>query len=142
MKKIDPKALKNLEVENTAVRKHLGEKVLALDYGEKFCGLAWSPDGVVVLPVGVFSLNEILGEIIKVLNEKQIDLVIVGLPVSSDGSENEVCGMIRKFVEKLEPVAKVELVNERFSSQRVLSSDKDRIDDLAAARILEYYLAG
>ncbi len=141
MKKIDPKILQNLEQENQAVKQHVSQVVLALDYGEKFCGLAWTPDGIMVFPLGVFATEQITGEMQKIIQNKKVEKLILGLPISSDGGENEVCKKIRSFSKKFEGLLPFEFINERFSSQKVITSDKERIDDLAAAQILEFYLS-
>ena len=123
---------------------------LSLDFGKKLCGLSWSPDGVCVLPISVFHTSEIEKNIQKIVTAKKIEEVVIGLPISSDGSENQLCKQIRTFAKRLQPFAKVEFINERFSSQLVTIPDKlvghhggereSRTDDLAAVGILELFL--
>ncbi len=148
MKKIDPRTLKNLELQNENSAK-VGKSgpVLALDYGSKFCGLAFSPDGVCTLAGDVFPATDIVSEIQKMVDEKGIKKIVVGLPISGDGTENKMCAEIRSFVDTLHcnVSTPIEFINERFSSQDVIISRKekdknDRVDDLAAMRILQFYL--
>ncbi len=141
MKKIDPRILQSLELQNQhETTKAATQPIIALDWGEKFCGLAWSPDGSVCLPAGVHPRTQIVDAINKLIQEKSPSKIIVGLPISGDGGENHICALIREFVEK-EITIPSEFCNERGSSQATLSHVKnDRIDDLAAAHILERYL--
>lgn len=121
--------------------------ILAFDYGEKMSGLAWSPDGIVVFPIEVIEnkSSEWMREILeKTYTEKKCQQLVIGLPISGDGTENSICKTIRNFAKSLE-IKDIAFVNERNSSQEVISSRKsreknERIDDLAAARILEYWL--
>jgi len=117
---------------------------LALDYGTKFCGLAFSPDGICVVPLGVFPTEDIEVKIRSLATEKKIKHLILGLPLDAQSRENALCVVIRKLSNSFEKEGfQTYLVNERFSSQQTLSADKnERIDDLAAAKILEYFLEG
>lgn len=140
----DPKQLLNLQAQHErADAAPTGEVVLALDYGEKCCGLAMALDGITVLPVGVVNTSELTATLQRVIKQHQIQILVVGLPVSSDGSENKICAEIRRLATKWSSAfsrVSLELVNERFSSQAALSPNKDRIDDLAAMQILQFYL--
>jgi len=142
MKKINSQFLKNLELQNELQPQIvIQENILALDYGQKFCGLAFLENGV-VLPLGVVPRDEILAVIQREITIRNIKKIIIGLPISDNGSENEICAEIRKFSENLETLVPFEFINERFSSQNTVFSEKnERIDDLAAAQILEFYLA-
>lgn len=142
MKKIDPIALRNLQLQNEMEPAPVmfSRPLLALDWGSKNCGLAWTPDGSVCLPLGVFSLDETPHTITNFVQEKSITKLIVGLPLSEDSTENDTCACIHGFAQQFESVLPVVFVNERGSSQATLSPDHDRIDDLAAAQILQNYL--
>lgn len=146
-KKVSREQLLNLAVQQERTSKVAPIKaasVLALDYGEKFCGLAIAPDGVTVLPAAVVQTEKIDSALQSLLTDYQVKTLVIGLPLSSDGTENHICQQIRAFSADIASRHKnldIELVNERFSSQAVLSPNKDRIDDLAAMQILEFYLA-
>lgn len=147
VKKISPKALLDLNVRNERQKspsESSKKPILAIDYGEKYCGLAISPDGHTVLPAAVVQRDRLEGAIDSMVKDYSIEVMVIGLTLSSDGSQNHVCEQINKMVKHLTQKyrkIKIELVNERFSSQAVLSEDKARIDDLAAMQILEFYLA-
>ncbi len=138
--KINPHVLQSLELQNKhSVLSSENISLLSLDWGEKFCGLAWTPDGQVCLPLGTFPRTQIVNEITKFTQEKRAKKIIIGLPISGDGSENHICKSIRKFAKNSVSLP-IEWINERGSSQATLSPNKDRIDDLAAVHILEQYL--
>lgn len=144
-KKPDPKALLNLQAQHERLAQGgAGEKaLLGVDYGEKFCGLAVAPDGQTVLPAAVVETSKLSSALESLVVTHKPEVIVFGLPVSSDGTENHICDQIRALVKTLTPKFKglrVALINERFSSQKVLSPDKSRIDDLAAMQILQFYL--
>jgi len=142
MKKIDPRALRSLQLQNEMEPAPVAysEPLLALDWGAKNCGLAWTPDGSVCLPLGVWPTDEVATAIKNFVQEKSISELIVGLPVSSDSSENDTCAHVRNFAQQFSTTLTVIFSNERGSSQATLSPDRARIDDLAAAQILQNYL--
>ncbi len=147
MKKRDKnRILYDLEARHGArgvkMNKYEGKKILALDFGEKFCGTAFSFDGVSTLPLTVFDTHDFEVEIKKLIKEKNPDFWVVGLPLSSDKSENKICKKIRKIKKNIleeKFQQKVKLVNERCSSRNFYDLD-GRIDDLAAQKILEFFL--
>jgi RNase H-fold protein (predicted Holliday junction resolvase) len=139
MKKISPQILQNLELQNQEKSSSQNVKnILALDYGEKFCGLAFSPDGICTFPLEVVPTEKIEEKMKEVLNKKCVQGLVVGLPILPNGQENKLCGIIREFVKQFEALVPVEFVNERFSSKLVLPQKADRIDDFAAVKILEF----
>lgn len=141
-KSIKSRALEDLTLRNADISKGKEQNLLAIDFGEKFCGLAFSPDGVVVLPMKVVKNENWEKEVIELLNKKCVQKIIIGLPLSSDGTQTDWCRRIRKETEFLREFTKIEWINERFSSKNISAlSNKKRTDDLAAAQILEFYLA-
>ncbi len=142
MKKIPSPLLRNLEAQNQARSSFKGiPPILALDYGEKFCGLAFSPDGVCALPLEVVKTPEIEKRIRDIVNKKSVQSMVIGLPLLPDGKENKLCGVIRQFAKKIEDLAPVTFINERFSSKSVIPQKTERIDDFAAVKILEFSFA-
>jgi len=76
----------------------------------------------------------------ELVEQKNCSKIILGLPISSDGSENHICEQIRSVATLLTIFAPVEFINERYSTQFAEGPKNKRLDDLAAAKILEYYL--
>lgn len=143
--KIDPKILQNLELQSQEKREDSVKKpsLLGIDYGEKLSGIAISPDGICAFPLKIVKTETLASSMLTLLEEKKIKKIIFGLPLSSDNYENKVCLAIRKFAKKFEKESyEVIFQNERFSSQNTFSRKKgERIDDLAAAKILEFYIS-
>lgn len=117
--------------------------ILGIDYGEARTGLAWASDEVrLALPLEVVPSQDtqaLLARIVEVVDEKQVELVIVGLPLNLSSKDSQQTGKVRDFVSKLENVigAQVEVVDERFTSQ--LASrylEKGQSVDVESARIL------
>lgn len=141
-KKFSFRQQQELSLRNTKKNISQEKNILALDYGEKYCGLAFSPDGICALPMAIIPTDEISSFLKKILFEKKIQKIIFGLPLQQDGSENELCQKIRAFAKQWEPDGTVAFVNERDSSKSDIPiSSNERNDDLAAARILEFYLS-
>lgn len=115
--------------------------LLGVDFGTKKCGLAWSPDGVLCFPLKVIDRDDLTLSIKDLIQEKAIKTVVFGLPIDGDGIENQMCKDIRAFAESFSSQAEVSFVNERGSSQNVSNGTQERIDDLAACEILEFWLA-
>ncbi len=73
-------------------------------------------------------------------------ILLVGLPLNMDGSENEVCRMARRFAERLAARSglAVELVDERLTTREAYERREHRgrgdIDSLAAQVIAETWL--
>lgn len=121
-----------------------GEKILGIDYGQKYTGLAFSPDGIVVLPLKVIPTQQIFQEILAIIKEKNVKSLVVGLPLNKDGSLNPLCKEIKDVFNSFDLDLPVHYINERFSSQNIMikNSKKNRIDDLSAVKILEFWLEG
>lgn len=130
-------------------------RILGLDYGERRIGVAASdsirltaqPISVIDLAAG--SLEDQLGPL---LADIDVDLIVVGLPISLSGHEGPSAVAARRFAGEVGDISglPVELFDERFSSvtaDRVLVEAgvrRDRRkkvrDKLAAAVMLQAYL--
>jgi len=131
-------------------------RVLALDFGEKRTGIAVSdPSGTIAHPLDVMKTEDILNNAAKfrrLLQDYAIELIIVGLPVSLDGSEQEQATRIRHQAASLEELygLTVEFTDERLSSKeakRALRqlgySERDmrgKTDKIAASIVLQAWL--
>lgn len=122
--------------------------ILSVDYGKKNIGLAWAQAGLdVVLPYGKItgdSEESKIKKIIQLIKEEKIDQVIFGLPIGTDGKENENTERVRNFVDKLKinlPNVKFDFFDERFSSKQAdaMGAGVSR-DEKAAMVILQSYL--
>ncbi|WP_029512549.1 Holliday junction resolvase RuvX [Mycoplasmopsis iners] len=131
---------------------------LALDLGTKTCGFAISDDNAIIstgLKTIRFEENdfEAVIQAIKDINVKgDIDALILGYPLRSNGSKSERTIMVDEFAQKLKQIfdQKVYLVDEYGSTikaQNILKSAKLSIqkrneikDTLAAKIILQDFL--
>jgi putative Holliday junction resolvase len=121
--------------------------ILALDYGTKRIGLAWSDTTLgVILPFGVIEKPNVkakVKELAELLFKEKIQKVIVGYPLSLNGKENANTERIKKFVFELQKSTNVEVeyYDERFSSYGAdaVGGGVSR-DEKSAMIILESYL--
>lgn len=116
-------------------------KLLSIDYGTKYIGLAsYNPKVKVVLPFGRASSLE---DVARLIERENIDKVIVGWPLDLSGKNNRNTARVNEFITALKKQidVEVELVDERFSSQQ---ADRARggvsRDEKAAMVILQTYL--
>jgi putative Holliday junction resolvase len=122
-------------------------KIMAIDVGLKRIGVAYTPNGSVVVPLKAIirkNRNQASREVSELLKEWKIDKLIVGIPFTNEDTSNR----IKHFTNLIDFNGIVEFVDESFSSFEVEQSMKGeikykrdgRIDSLAAKNILERYL--
>ena len=126
-------------------------RVLALDYGSARCGCALSdPTGTIVTPIEAIEQpagRRGLGAISRLVTEREVERVVVGLPLSLRGEDTEQTRETREFAAtlsvRLGELVPVELHDERFTTriaaqmQYATTSEDSR----AAAVLLESWLA-
>ena len=132
-------------------------RVMALDPGTVRIGVAVSdPLGLIAQPHSSLPAEdpELLAAIGSLAGELDVDRIVVGLPVSLDGTEGPSAALAREFAERVadETDIEVELVDERFSTvtaERVMieagarrAERKSARDRVAAAVFLQAYLDG
>ena len=129
--------------------------VLAFDFGERRIGIAVG-EHLLASATPLMTIdnesNEIRFQIItKLVNEWQPRLLVVGVPLSLDGTEHAVTQLCKKFARRLNgrfnlPVA---LIDERYSSAEASQllneagirgrAQKEMLDQVAAQTILQSY---
>ena len=125
-------------------------RVLGLDHGSARCGCAISdPTGTLATPIEPVIRPE-TKEGIKQLRElvelREVDRVIVGLPLSLSGGDSDQTREARAFADKLRsalgPKVPVELFDERFTTTIAASSEgRESEDSRAAAVLLDDWMA-
>ncbi len=135
-------------------------RILGLDVGERRIGVAISdPTGTVVRPLPTLirgSREEDIAAITAVVEEYDVELIVVGQPLSLDGTEGFQARRIARYALILTEHLDVPVVSwdERFTSvvaEEILSQnrgkkkrrrarDKGQVDAVAAAVILQSYL--
>lgn len=123
------------------------QKFLGIDYGDKRVGVAIAEEGSIALPYKVLQNNnpkDLLGQLKDIIDIESVSLLVVGLPNSLSGQENERFRITRDFVDFLKSNLdiKVETVDEQYSSKIYQRQGvvKD-IDKYAATEILDTFLA-
>ena len=123
-------------------------RVLAIDHGDVRAGTAvCDPSGTIVRPLGVISPPD-PAEAARLATEEGAELVVVGLPVSLDGAERAQAAAARGFADALAaelggiPVETYdERLTSRMAAERTRGGATAPADALAAAHLLESYLA-
>jgi putative Holliday junction resolvase len=133
-------------------------RILALDHGTKRIGVAVSDETKTIaqpleyIPAEPFA--DFLARLAVLLVEKEIDLVLVGLPRNLDGSYGPAAQKVETFVNMLQTAITVPIRtwDERLTSaqaNRVLiqgkirrNKRKEKVDKMAAAILLQSYLDG
>ena len=126
---------------------------LGLDIGDKRIGVALSdPQGILASPLTIIDCRDDqsdIAAIIAIINQNQVGRIIVGLPLSMDGSISEQAEKVEAFTQKLSNHTQVpiEFRDERLSTvsakrlmQTVRKTRQTRHDAVAAALILQGYL--
>ena len=132
-------------------------RVLALDVGTVRIGVAVSdPLGISAQPVDTIQVQGRKKDatlVLEFLDELEAQSIVIGLPLSMNGSENEATRIARRFGEELERQRSdlvVEFQDERFTTaqaERVLIESgmrrkkrKQYVDRTAAVLILQAWL--
>lgn len=128
--------------------------VLGVDFGRKKTGTAFM-DMDIKIPFPCRLIEESNARKVKralmdIIEEKNIDTIVFGLPLSDEGKESEWCAEIRRFSEFLLKSVKVDIVfvDEYGTSKEadfILRGKKKKVkskanDLIAATLILENYL--
>jgi putative holliday junction resolvase len=131
----------------------VGVRVLALDYGSARCGCALSdPTGTIVTPVEAVlrpASKRGMARLRELVREREVERVVVGLPLSLDGGDTEQTRETRAFArvlsQRLGEAVPVEMHDERFTTRMAQRLDgagaRASEDSRAAAHLLESWLA-
>ena len=133
-------------------------RILALDHGTRRIGVAVSDETKTIaqpleyIPAGPFA--DFLERLKKLLVEKEIDLIVVGLPRNMDGSHGPAAQKVETFagVLKTAITIPIKLWDERLTSSQAnkiliqggvrRDQRKEKVDQMAAAILLQSYLDG
>ena len=131
-------------------------RLLSIDYGEKRVGVAMTdPLKMFVTPFLTIEnkSEEILfSELLKIFNQHDIEKVIIGLPLSTEGKNTPKTLEVQAFFKKLSKKTDLPLVwwDERYTTCEANDflknkglnwrKSRDVVDQIAAAMILKSYL--
>lgn len=137
----------------------LNKRIIGLDVGSKTIGVAvsdamgWTAQGINTLQINEETEDFGFDELIKIIDQYDVDTVIIGLPKNmnnSIGPRGEASIYFKELLEKQRPDLKLELWDERLSTvgaeRTLLEADVSRkkrkkvIDKMAAVFILQGYL--
>ena len=135
---------------------NIAQTLLGLDFGDKTIGIAVSDKSkTIATPIITIKRKGVLKDIEKllsILEEYDVGGIILGLPLSLDGSENERTEKVRKFAKEVIKCKDIKIAfhDERYSSDVIykelrknsISKDKikKKIDQMAASYILQGFL--
>lgn len=135
---------------------NIAQTLLGLDFGDKTIGIAVSDKSkTIATPIITIKRKGNLKDIEKLLSiiqEYNVGGIILGLPLSLDGNENERTKKVRKFAEEIKKSKKIIITfhDERYSSdviykelrKNLISKNKikKKIDQMAASYILQGFL--
>jgi putative holliday junction resolvase len=133
-------------------------RILAIDHGTKRIGIAISDELKMIAQPLEFILAEpfeaFLARLKSLLQEKEVELILVGLPRNMDGSYGPAAEKVREFISVLRNHVQtpVKSWDERLTSvqaNRLLiqgnvrrDQRKVKVDQMAAAILLQSYLDG
>ena len=131
-------------------------RVLAIDHGTKRMGIALSdPSGMIALPLEFIPaepFNAFLDRLKKLIQEKEVEMILVGMPRNMDGSYGPAAAKVREFVAVLKETIAIPIQtwDERLTSAQanrfLIQADvsrkdrKQKVDQAAAAILLQSFL--
>lgn len=129
---------------------------LGLDVGSKRIGVAGC-DGLGLIATGITtiwrsSFSEDIAQLTQIIEERQVEMLVIGLPYTMDGNIGSQAKQVQKFARRVAAVIElpIEYVDERLTSYAAeqmmkeanisVSQNKATIDRIAAAVILQQWL--
>ena len=130
-------------------------RILGIDFGERRIGLALS-DALGITAQGLPTLDakkteDVFAYIENIIKEKDVTLVIVGMPKNMNGTIGPKGREVERFIQELIKRTKIEVIpwDERLSSVQSLKAmremgtkqkHKEVVDRISATLILQSYL--
>ena len=131
-------------------------RILALDYGNKKIGVAISdPMKIIAKPLRIIintKMEKIIDELNSLIEEFDIEIVLVGMPITMKNTYSEQTDKVVQFIDYLQNNLKIKIdtYDERLTSKMAEKSlilqgiktghNKHEIDKAAAAIFLQNYL--
>ena len=132
-------------------------RILAIDYGKKFCGIAVTdPDRIIASPLETVDTPQLVKFLSAYFQNEGVDILVLGYPLDLEGNPTDATPLVDHFantVKRKFPNVQLELIEEEFTTKRAKEAlfqaglkQKDRkkqtgnIDKVSAALILQDYL--
>ena len=131
-------------------------RIIAIDYGNKRTGLAWTdPLQIIASGLETVPTGELLPKLQTLVSEEDVEGFVLGWPTRLDGSDTNSTESVRQFSNRLRkvfPDLYIELWDEQFTSKMAVQAlvqagvkkkkrrEKGAIDRMSATLILKDYL--
>ena len=131
-------------------------RILAIDHGSKRMGIAISdPMGMIALPLEFIPAEpfaKFLERLKEIIREKEVDLILIGMPRNMNGSYGPAALKVQEFVAVLKDALTIPIKtwDERLTSAQAnrfliqgevrRAERKQKVDKAAAAILLQSYL--
>ena len=131
-------------------------RILALDHGTRRIGVAVSDETKTIaqpleyIPAEPFA--DFLDRLKQLLTEKQVELILIGMPRNMDGSYGPATQKVKAFIDAIKPEVAVpiktwdERLTSTMANRALLQGNvrrdkrKENVDKMAAAILLQSYL--
>ena len=124
-----------------------GERLLGIDYGDRFLGLALSDESLIIAnPLVTLERKRFLNlveSIVKIIKNNKIGGIVIGWPLNVDGSEGFRCDATRDFSHAFLKLYECPICfqDERFSSDFAKEALKDSKFKKKKIKLLENSIA-
>ncbi len=131
-------------------------RILGLDHGSRRIGIALSDElKMIAQPleyVAAQPFTEVVARLKQLIQEKEVELIVVGMPRNMDGTYGPAAERVQEFVSELKKVIplRIKKWDERLTTSQanrvLLEADvgrkkrKQMVDKMAAAILLQSYL--
>jgi len=131
-------------------------RILAIDYGQKRCGLAVTDElKIIANSLITVPTAQLLDYLKKYLSKENVELFVIGKPMQMDNTESESEKYIKPFIkslQKLFPDIPIKRFDERFTSKMAFQTmidsgisktkrrDKGLVDTISATIILQSFM--
>ncbi len=121
------------------------KNIIAIDYGERYVGLALKKQSIntaYAYKVLDSKSLDVLDEIKQALIDHEIDEIVIGYPIGLNAHQTRMSNAVDEFIEndlKSITTVPIQKVDERMTS-KLTNDNSIRNDDLAALEILNSHL--
>lgn len=131
-------------------------RILAIDYGAKRTGLAWTDPGrMIATAIGSVDTPALIATLTEKVKEGPVGCIVIGLPRKTDLADTHSTAAVHKLAAELRtryPEVKIDLYDERFTSRIAAQTlamagvkdkkkkEKNLINAVSAVLILQDYM--
>ena len=135
---------------------NIAQTLLGLDFGNKTIGIAvCDKTKTIATPIMTLKrkgISKDIKKLLPIIEEYNVGGIVLGLPLSLDGSENKGTEKVRKFAQEIKKCKDIKIAfnDERYSSDVIYkelrknsisnAKIKKKIDQMAASYILQGFL--